>query len=242
MSTPRTLIAASLWLGLAAGASAATLSFQQGMNGYAGTSDTNLREADATGLYGSELEVSIDASDDGGVSQALLRFDGLFGIGAGQIKASDTINSATLTLQITSQGSGISLHHMLVSWNQATATWNSLGNGIQVNGVEAGAAPFLMLGANNSESNVPSGPLVLDFTQALRQQQSGLVPGYGWALLPLLPNGTNGIDFTTAEGFPPNERPLLTVDVTPVPEPGTWALMAAGMAFTLGLARRRRQG
>jgi hypothetical protein len=230
-------------LGATGLAAAQTLSFQQGLNGYTGTVDTNLREADRYTNYGAELEASIDASDDGGQSQALLRFDGLFGEGAGQIGAGWRIDSATLTLAITSGGSGIRFHEMLQPWDGATDTWDSLMDGIDADGTEAAAVPFLSVGAGDSNANIPGDELlVLDVTDVLRRQQAGLAPGLGWALLPFVPGGTNGVDFVTAEGFPTDARPLLTVQVSPVPETGTLALLLAGLVATAGAAHARRSG
>lgn len=239
MSIQTRLAAAAALVLCAAGAQATTtLNFQQGNGGYAGTRDTNLRESDAFGVYGAEQELSIDASDDGGRSQVLLSFDDLFGAAPGQIGDDQSIVSATLTLEITSAGSGIRFHDLLAPWSQASATWQSLGNGIQADGVEAAVTPFLAIGADNSGANVGSGPVMLDVTEALqRQRTDGL---HGWALLPFVPNGTNGIDFYSAEGFDLATRPLLSVTVAPVPEAGTLAMMLAGLAGVASRMSRRR--
>jgi len=239
-ATPLSL-ALTLAAALAAGSTQAntTLTFQHGVNGYTGTADTTLMSSDATGIHGSDEEVSIDASDGGTPNHVLLRFDDLFGNGAGQIKAGDSIVSAKLTVQITSAGSGINFHNMLVSWNESTATWDSFGNGVQADGSEAAATPFLSIGANDGSGNISSGVLELDLTSSLHAMQSGAVPGYGWALLPFMPDGTNGTDFFTKEAFMAADRPLLTVEVAPVPEPETYAMMLAGLGL-LGFVARRR--
>jgi hypothetical protein len=201
--------------------------------------DVTMYSSDPDASSGYEQEVSIDASDNGSPNHVLLRFDNLFGSAANQIKTGETVVLATLTLQITSAGSGIRFYDMLSDWNSASATWNTMGDGIQTDGIEAAALPFLTIGSNNSDPNIESGTLVLDFTEALRRIQNGGVPGYGWALLPFEPNGTNGIDFYSAEGFMVSDRPLLTVEVAPVPEPETYALLLAGLGL-IGLRARRR--
>lgn len=218
--------------------SASTLSFQQGMSGYYGSMDVTMFSSDPDSSHGYDTELSIDASDSGSPNHVLLRFDDLFGTSVGQIRADETIVSATLTLQITSAGSGIRFHDMLSDWNSASATWNTMGDGIQTDGIEAAALPFLVLGANDGEAHIEEGTLVLDFTDALRRMQNGDVPGYGWALLPFMPDGTNGVDFYSGESFDLSTRPLLTVEVAPVPEPETWALLLAGLGL-IGLRARR---
>jgi hypothetical protein len=236
----KTALMALMLAGAAGTASAATYTFQHGVGGYAGTSDVTLFSSYPDSSNGYDEEVSIDASDSGSPNHVLLRFDDLFGAGAGQIKSTDTIVSATLTLEITSAGSGIQFHDMLVDWKAHSATWNSLGDGIQADGSEASAQPFLVLGANDGNPNIDAGPLVLDFTETLRRIQNGSAPGYGWALLPFMPDGTNGVDFYTSDYYDVDYRPLLTVEVAAaVPEPETYAMLLAGLGLVGALARRR---
>jgi hypothetical protein len=217
-----------------------TLTFQQGLNGYSGAADTYVSGAEPAFALGNEVELSIDASDGGLPSQSLIRFDGLFGNAIGQINPGDTIVSATLTVQITSAGSGVRVFEMLQPWNEASVTWNSLGGGIQTDGIMAASTPLFSVGANDGSANIPEGTYVFDFTQAVQRMQSGTGLGLGWALMPFMPDGTNGLDFYTREWSVVSERPLLTVQVTPVPEPGTWAMLAAGLVAVAALQRRRR--
>jgi hypothetical protein len=222
-----------------ASASAATLTFQHGSNGYFGGADTTLANNEPDFAFGDFEELSIDASDGGSPNHVLLRFDDLFGTAAGQIRMDDQIVSATLTVNVTSAGSGILFHDMLLPWNEATATWNSFGDGVQTDGVEASVLPFLTIGANTGDANIEQGMLTLDFTDALRRMHNGSVPGYGWALMPFMPNGTNGIDFPSRDNAFIADRPLLTVDIAPVPEPETYAMLLAGLGL-IGFAARRR--
>lgn len=217
--------------------SAATLTFQQGLNGYTGTSDTTLKSS-APAVVADPGDASIDASDDGSPNHVLLRFDDVFGASDGQIRPSDAIVHAQLQLSIQSEGSGIMFHDMLVPWDQATATWNSFTGGIQTDGIEAAAAAFASIGANTGDPNIPEGLFTVDVTASLQALRSGALPGYGWALLPFMPNGTNGVDFVSSELLPVELRPLLTVEVAPVPEPETYALLLAGLTL-VGAAHRR---
>ena len=191
MNFTKTLLALGA-LALAAGAQATTtLSFQQGVAGYTGAQDTMVRSADATGNYGAFDFISVDG-DDGSPglqpNHGLLRFDAVFGAGAGQVQPGDTIVSATITLNVTNPGSGMSVYDLLIDWAQGTATWAGLGAGVQADGVEAAATPLAVFGANTSAENVPTGTLVIDVTASLQAVQAGSLPGFGWALLPF----TNG--------------------------------------------------
>jgi hypothetical protein len=242
--TPRQvgLAAAAAALFLLAGPAAAAIhTFQQGLNGYTGAADTQVRGADPDFAHGSEIEIGVDAFDGGMPTQALLRFDGIFGAGAGQIPAGQVITNATLTLNVTSAGSGIRFHELLQPLNFATVTWTSAVGGLQNDGVEATQMPFTAVGANDSGRNIEEGLLVVDVTLGVQRMYSGLAAGHGWALLPFMPDGTNGIDFFSAESDFIADRPLLTVMTAPIPEPGTWALMLGGVAL-LGAATRARRG
>lgn len=248
----RALLAAGLLASTAAQATT-TLSFQQGVAGYTGASDTMIRSnetaagaghssnGDSRGRnFGSLDFLSIDGDDGSPGSkpnQGLIRFDGLFGTATGQIHAGDTIVSATLRLVAFDPGSGLRVHDMLTTWSQGSATWNSLGNGVQL-GTEAGSAALASIGADNSAANVAAGVLNFDVTATLQAMQAGTLPGHGWLLNPFT-SGTNGIDVRSSEFATVADRPLLIVQVSPVPEPTSLALLALGAAALWLRARLR---
>ena len=73
--------------------------FRQGLNGYAGTSDTWL-EFNNDESHGDEPTVSIDAWLAKGmkINDGLLRFEGIFGVGSDHIPLGTAIASATLSV------------------------------------------------------------------------------------------------------------------------------------------------
>lgn len=242
------LAGAAALLGLtlpAALAANTTYTYRDGLGGYAGTQDTELRSntgETATPVGGND-SISVDG-DDGSPglkpNHGLIRFDGVFGNGAGQIGGADTIVSARIVLDVFNEGSGFAAHDLKTDWSEATATWDSFVGGVQADGVEAAVVPIATFGANNSNANVPTGTLVIDVTASLQAVQAGTLPGYGWALLPFA-SGTNGIDFDSSESASLALRPTLVVEFTPaVPEPGTWAMLVAGLVTVAPLARRLR--
>jgi hypothetical protein len=248
-------LASSLLIATAVPAQAIeTLTFQEGLNSYIGTQDTIVRSnetaagsgqgsnGDSRGLSFGGLDfLSIDGDDGSPGSkpnQGLIRFENLFGNLVGQINPGATIHSAALTLTVFDVGSGLKVHDMLAPWSESS-TWNSLVNGISTDGIEAAVSAIATFGANNSSANVPTGALVINVTSSLLAMQSG-TNLQGWALIPFAA-GTNGIDVRSSESTFLSQRPLLTVQVTPVPEPETYALMLAGLGL-VGFTVRRRAG
>ena len=110
---------------------ALTASFQQGANGYTSTVDTYLHQNTPSTSFATATSLKVDGDDPASTgldAQALLRFDNLFGSGAGQIPTNATLRSATLQLQVTNGSvSNMNLHRMNGTWS-ASDTWTSLGS------------------------------------------------------------------------------------------------------------------
>lgn len=193
----------------------ATLIFQQGVDGYNGTVDTFInsgsRNANNSGATSLDVDGSEDDDDDdeGSSVQSLIRFDALFGNQTGQINLNDTIDSATLEIYVTDPGDRLAFHNMLTEWS-GTDTWNSLGSGIQANGIEASSSAIA------TTSSVSTGLLQIDVTASLLAWQADPTANNGWAILP---TGSGGVNFDSAEG---SYAPRLIIDVkktnTPVAE------------------------
>jgi autotransporter-associated beta strand protein len=138
--------------------------------------------------------------------QALLRFDDLFG--DSRIPVDAVIDSATLALRTSTTSNShsadaMSLVRMLGAWSDSS-TWSSLG-GVTADGTEAILAP--------NATFVPAvngGVLSMDVTESLYAWRSG-APNRGWALLP---GGSDGWRFESAESALVADRPALTVTYT----------------------------
>ncbi|MEE8452562.1 MAG: Ig-like domain-containing protein [Thermoguttaceae bacterium] len=160
--------------------------------------DTYVQQNSPTKNNSRAVELNVDGEDGGGQVQALLRYDNIFGPGAGQIPEGSTIYSASLVLQVTNAGDPMKVHRMLRPWND-TDTWSSLGTGIQTDDAEAARA------ADTTTGSVSTGFLVLALTESLQQWSDNAGTNFGWAFMP---TDTNGIDFDSAEG---TTRPRLVV-------------------------------
>ncbi|MEY4566892.1 MAG: hypothetical protein RLY14_1862, partial [Planctomycetota bacterium] len=171
-----------------------TVSFQQGTGGYVGTTDTYLHQNTPTTNFATATSLNVDNDDPATTGldvQALLRFDNLFGSNAGQIPANATLRSATLQIHVTNESiNNINLHRMLQPWN-ATDTWNSRLNGIQIDGVEAVSTP------DTSSGQTQLGSMSFNVLRSLQAWQAAPATNLGWALIP---TGSDGADFHSSEG------------------------------------------
>ena len=179
----------------------ATLTFQQGVDGYMGTVDTFVGGNDADISFDDATELDLDANSSSDISHGLIRFDDIFGGQASQITSADTINSAILEFEVGNSGDAIEVYQMLQSWSE-TVTWNQLGNGVQANGLEAGSAPI-----TTTANSVDSGLLQLDITSAVQSWRDNSDQNYGLALLP---TDNNGVTLYTSESA---YAPRLVVEV-----------------------------
>ena len=194
-------------------AQAAVETYREGVSSYSGTQDSYLQEDTPGSSHGTELFVVSDADGDG-IEQGLIRFDNIFGGGAGQIPFGSIINSATLTVDVydtSESGAQVRLHRMLVAWSETT-TWNSMTNGIQADDIEAMSAFDAQVVDPSS-----SGLQVIAGLAAALQSWSDGATTTGWVILN---NNTNGWNFRSSEFDTVASRPLLTVDWTPGICPG----------------------
>jgi hypothetical protein len=208
-----------------------SISFRDGVNGYTGTRDTYI-DATATTLDASTQEFVWADKDvsNGDPRQALLKFTGI--VQAGRIPLGAQIKSAKVTLTTdtaanSQSGSSMGLYRMLQTWAE-TDTWGTRTNGYGADGAEA------ILSANDTETpNAAGGKVTFDVTESVYAWMAG-APNYGWAILP---SGTDGWRFDSAEALTAGTRPVLEVTYFMVPEPGVAGVIAVGV---VGMTRRRR--
>ncbi len=184
------------------------LTFQDGP-GYSGTVDTFLRQASPSTAQGEAVVVEWDGDDSGGINSALLRFDGIFGTGPGQIAPSDTITSAAVIYEVIDSGDAATVNEVSVDWSE-TETFNAFGGDAGVQSDEYGAN----IGAATGS---PVGPQVLDVTSSVLAWKAAPTTNRGWIFRPT--GGTNGVQFRSSEDANPALRPILRVVVNGGPPP-----------------------
>lgn len=174
------------------------VSFQQGINGYASTVDTFLDSQNPNTSNAAATTLIVDQNP---LRHILLRFDDIFGADPGKIPPGASILSATLTINVTNEsvGVGASLYRMLQTWND-TDTWNTWGNGIQNNGIEAATTA-------DTSGNSGTGLFSLNVTTSLAAWASNPGSNHGWAWLP--PAQDNSWQFNSAEGGTPPRLEVL---------------------------------
>ena len=171
------------------------------MASYAGTEDTELMEASPSTSQGSRDLIEVE-DKSGDSFQGLLDFSGIIGTGPGQIPSGATVLSASLELIASDAGGGqISMHRMLRSWDESS-TWDSLGNGVQRDDVEAVSA------ADATIDPTVTGLVTITGLEATVQDWVNGGPSEGWAFFS---NSDDGWDFRTSEYSTVAERPRLVV-------------------------------
>ncbi len=181
--------------------------FQQGIDGYKGTVDTEIWALATKTILNANPNASSDADNDGGESQVLMRFDGIVGNGSRQIPTQAAIVSARLIVSAFDQGTTVNLHRMLVPFDDA-ATWDSLVAGVSADGYEASRQKdgftFGKIAASTSGA-------VFDVTDTVQAWVNGQA-NHGWVFLN---TGGNGWDFYVSEFDKLEQRPKLEVRYRP---------------------------
>lgn len=193
----------------------ATASFRQGVNDYTNSIDTRIRQSTPDVTGDTLAAVFVDAevtSGQGDQDQVLIQFGQLVGTNANQIPPGAHVDGAVLdfaSLVGNATGDGGRIFPMLTPWD-ATATWNSLVNGIQADGVEAALNPTTVAGSASLDPNVQGGFNSFEVTSDVQAWVDGSRTNYGWAMLPW-PGGGDGWGIGMAEAASEVERPRLRV-------------------------------
>ncbi|MEJ5237337.1 MAG: DNRLRE domain-containing protein [Limisphaera sp.] len=210
-------------------------SFRQNVHGYTGTRDTRIRMIEPTNSASTATAVFIDwGVNPGNVynpDQVLLRFDDIIGSQPGQVPPHARIEIAVLDLATVNgngYGDGAQFFAMLKPWED-TDTWESLGDGIQTDGVEAAAHPTTTAGSPALNPNVCGGYMSFEVTSDVQAWVNGLRPNHGWALLPW-ENGSDGWGISMSESAAENQRPRLRVYYTAPQIPETLVLQTPSVS------------
>jgi hypothetical protein len=201
------------------------VTFQQGLNGYSGARDTQILAASPNSSFAATdlLNADLDTSGTSGnqEAQGLVRFDAIFGNGAGQVPTNAIIQSAKLIVYTpTNSGSTspdtFAAHRMIVNWND-TDTWNSLGNGVSADNIEAASASSFAVMPLKDDM-----PVIIDVTGDVELFRNG-VTNCGWLIRASSSAGGDSWNFNSSEVTVQSHRPALEV-VYSLPTPySIWA-------------------
>lgn len=189
------------------GPAAIEVSFQQGVEGYAGGVDTEIWALATKTILNANPNASSDSNNDGGESQVLMRFDDIIGPSDGLIPPGATVLDAKLIVSAFDQGTTVNLHRMLVPFGKS-ATWDSMISGVSADNLEAcrqkDGFTFGKIAASTSGA-------IFDVTDTVQMWASGR-PNHGWVFLN---TGGNGWDFYVSEFDKVGQRPKLIVKFLP---------------------------
>lgn len=221
--------------------------FQEGINGYGGTVDTWISEANRGASYGQQATIVVDDDVNNSIfsdreGQGLIRFDGIITPdGAdGTIAAGAIVERAWLRITVAEDIDNpfvdldFSVHRMLRAWDE-NSTWDSLGGGLDAGSDYEAAALGVFAGDNIVDID---GARLIDVTAAVQAWVDGAT-NFGFAILTEIIGGNDdGIAIHSSEAGFALLRPVLDVTWQPalIPAPASSLVLGA-----LGLASLRRR-
>lgn len=181
-----------------------TASFQDGVNAYAGTSDTYIEQNNPTTNRGSAATCHADGDDGGGGDKScLIRWN------VSSIPAGSTVLSASITLQaVDATSNTYTIYAVNRSWTEAEATWQ------RATSATSWASP----GVFGSDRGAAIGSLTGSGSRTVVLNQAGIAAVQAWVnggtnagVLIASSSATNGIDVASSEHGTVAYRPKLTV-------------------------------
>ncbi|MHB0875229.1 MAG: Ig-like domain-containing protein [Anaerolineae bacterium] len=150
-----------------------TVTFQEGVSGYAGTVDTYIDESNAGTSYANSQTLRWKGPGVfTGAKAVLIRFGGLFATDGGPIPNGAEIQSAVLTYSVTDTGTDAAVREIAREWTEAT-TWAGFGPdpGVDDDDYYSG---FIATASGGS------GNRFVDVTASVRGWSAGTRANSGW--------------------------------------------------------------
>ncbi len=196
-----------------------TVTFQDGLNGYFGTTDTHLLQNSTSSNYGATTTLMLDGDEPNGTTNdasPLIRWD-VSGIPMGS-----TVTSAVITLQIpNASGQAYPFYAVRRAWLEASATWQvaSVGAAWQTPGA---------MGANDRDPvSIGSLPASATGTRTVTLNATGIAkiqewvsdPSKNFGIIGASASNNDGVNFLSSETATVAQRPKLTVIYSPPSTP-----------------------
>jgi hypothetical protein len=186
-----------------------SVDFQEGVNGYTGAQDVEIRTG--TGAPSAIETINVDG-DDAGKTYGLVKWENLV------LPQGANVIGVTIQLTIFDAGSVYNMYEVLQDWNESQATWTNRLTGV----------PWNTPGATGAGTDV--GPLVGVVNQStIPLTAEGVAMVLGWVNDPssnhgvvindVGTGGTDGIDFRTKEFGTATDRPKLSILFAEPPTP-----------------------
>lgn len=153
---------------------------QDGLNGYAGTSDTFLDHFHTTFPKGALTTMNSSAN----MFNPLIRFD-IFANEGGPVPVGSTITYAALAVYKSSYYNyTYRAHPVLMDWVESEATWVQASSGVAWNqlGAEGSGTDFAAVGSPDALTGWEPEWVVIDVTDSVQAMSLGQINNYGWQL------------------------------------------------------------
>ena len=180
-----------------ADANVSIATFQQNVNGYAGTQDGYIDGEAIFTKFGQDPVIRVDQVKGEGEDvatvvrpqQGLLKFEDIFGNAANQVPAGSQIFGGFLTVNVQNNASGadVRFFRMLQDWDEVQMSWvdpqgdegNSITNGIRPDDIESVAEPDAVV-PDPGRAGLVEIPLNVDTLQAW---SNGSLDNFGWSII-----------------------------------------------------------
>jgi hypothetical protein len=186
-----------------------TVVLQEGLNGYAGTSDSYAYEYHGGANFGSRSYLSEKRT--GVRNRSFVQF-AIFASEGGPVPDGATITSATLSLYKSSVYDQVyRLHPLLSEWKESEVSWNNRKAGVPWNSPGGTGLGSDIATQHDSDAVALWGSMWVDFEVANRlQTMSAGGDNFGWVLQAISGNG-NDKRYVSSEAENAERRPKLVV-------------------------------